>query len=47
MNYKHNFLTQEVPFFVFSIVGLGTNLPRSHFLMRAGDVVLKFYFNSN
>ena len=46
-NYKHNFLTQEVPFFVLSIVGLGTNLPRSHFLMLAGEVVLKFYFNSN
>lgn len=47
MNYKHNFLTQEVPFFVLSIVGQATNLPRSHFLMWAGGVVLKFYFNSN
>ena len=46
-NYKHNFLTQEFPFFVLSIVGLGTNLPRSHFLILAGGVVLKFHFNSN
>ena len=29
-------LTQEGPFSVLSIAGLGTNLPRTHFLILAG-----------